>query len=183
MTLTSCPLTSRLHTARSHTVVLLFCLVLCASLSVSQSLGADKRLGLALQTSSFPSVPQQLSSPLSVSLRPGRGARRASPSACCRVRASTRTDSPLCDHAPSPPPPCGHGWSSDTNEALPGDNQCPPDCKRLHVCLRGPPAPLSLSDCKQASGVPHRRRNNKKGDLRAFSSVCVCVCLLGRVDL
>lgn len=34
---------------------------------------------------------------------------------------------------------------------------------------------LSLSDCKQAGGVPHMSRNNKKGDLRAFAAVCVCV--------
>lgn len=125
----------------------------------------------------------------SVSSSTGRRAGRASPGVCCRVHTLTCTDSPLCVHAASLHARLG---GSDTNEAPLGDSQSPIDCERLHVCSRSPlPSTsisaallLSLSDCKQAGGVPHMSRNNKKGDLRAFAAgVRVCVCLLGRMDL
>lgn len=146
MTLTSCPLTSRLHTARSHAVVLLFCLVLCVSLSVSQSLGASASLS---KPPAFPLFRSSCHRP-SVSLS-GQAAEPDVPAPAPVVAsAHRRAQTLLCAtmHPPPPlfpppsPPPCGHGWSSDTNEAPPGDNQCPPDCKRLHVCLRGPPPPF-----------------------------------------
>lgn len=164
------------HGALSHSrLVILSCFV---RFSLSQSVSRRRQtprprspnLQLSLCSAAAVIAPQCLSParPRSPTCQPQRLLSRP------RINAHRLSSVRPCT-LPSSPPPCGHGWSSDTNEAPPGDNQCPPDCKRLHVCLRGPPPPPSLSDCKQASGVPHRRRNNKKGDLRAFSSVCVCV--------
>lgn len=139
-------------------------MVFCDFLSQSVSQSVSQRLSVALQTSSFSSILQQLSSPLSVFLHRPQ-------SSTCQPRRLL-----LCPHIDghrlssvrrcrtSRLPPCT-ARGSDTNEAPLGDSQSPLACP--------PPPPSRFPSLTVNKPVAHMSKNNKKG------FVCVCVCYSG----